>query len=71
MSPWSPAISQHVPIGRTKPWTAAELRALPQSQRDAILAAAAAAADDDYRNDLALAAFDAFGDDEVQTEDVI
>ncbi len=42
-------------------WTAAELRRLPAEERDAILAAAAALAVDEYRNDAALTAFEAFG----------
>ena len=42
-------------------WTAAELRRLPVAERDAILAAAAALAADEYRNDIALTAFEAFG----------
>ncbi len=42
-------------------WTAAELRRLPAEERDAILAAAAALAADEYRNDPALTAFEAFG----------
>ena len=42
-------------------WTAAELRRLPADERDAILAAAAALAADEYRNDPALTAFEAFG----------
>jgi hypothetical protein len=46
-------------------WTAAELRRLPASERDAILAAAAAAAERDYRTDLQLTAFEAFGEDDL------
>jgi hypothetical protein len=45
----------------TKQWTAAELRKLPASQRDAILEAAAAAAEEDYRTDPELTAFEASG----------
>lgn len=47
--------------GSVKHWTAAELRKLPESQRDAILEAAAAAAEKDYKNDAELTAFEAFG----------
>lgn len=46
-------------------WTAAELRRLPAAQRDAILAAAAEQAADEYRNDLALTAFEAFGEGDL------
>jgi acyl-CoA reductase-like NAD-dependent aldehyde dehydrogenase len=46
-------------------WTAAELRKLPQAQRDAILEAAAALAEEDYRNDSQLTAFEAFGKDDL------
>ena len=42
-------------------WTAAELRRLPAEERDAILAAAAAVAVEEYCNDPALTAFEAFG----------
>ena len=46
-------------------WTAAELRRLPAAERDAILAAAAALAADEYRNDVALTAFEAFGEGDL------
>jgi len=46
-------------------WTAAELRKLPAEERDAILAAAAALAADEYRNDAALTAFEAFGEGDL------
>ena len=46
-------------------WSAAELRHLPPSQRDAILASAAAAAEPDYRNDPALTDFDAFAEEDL------
>lgn len=42
-------------------WTAVELRRLPADERDAILAAAAALAADEYCDDVALTAFEAFG----------
>jgi hypothetical protein len=48
-------------VDPTRHWTAAELRRLPADQRDAILAAAAAQAAQEYRNDAALTAFEAFG----------
>ncbi len=48
-----------------QPWTAAELRRLPADQRDAILIAAAAAAAEEYRNDPALTAFEAFGEGDL------
>ncbi len=46
-------------------WTAAELRRLPAEERNAILAAAAALAADEYRNDIALTAFEAFGEGDL------
>lgn len=46
-------------------WTATELRRLPAAERDAILAAAAALAADEYRNDAALTAFEAFGEGDL------
>jgi acyl-CoA reductase-like NAD-dependent aldehyde dehydrogenase len=46
-------------------WTAAELRRLPAEERDAILAAAAARAAEEYRNDAALTAFEAFGEGDL------
>lgn len=42
-------------------WTASELRRLPAKERDAILEAAAELAAEDYNNDAALTAFEAFG----------
>lgn len=53
------------PPTANKRWTAAELRQLPNDQRDAILAAAAAQAVRDYRTDAELTAFDAFGKDDL------
>jgi hypothetical protein len=44
-------------------WTAAQLRRLPAEQRDAILAAAPTA--EEYRNDPALTAFEAFGEGDL------
>jgi hypothetical protein len=61
-------VSQPAPTGGTKVWTVAELRALPPSQRDAILVVAAAAAERDYRTDPDLTAFDAFGEDDLHGE---
>jgi hypothetical protein len=49
-------------------WTASELRKLPREQRDAIMKAAAALAEDDYRNDTALTAFEAFGKDDLHVD---
>ena len=46
-------------------WTASELRRLSAPERDAILAAAAALAADEYRNDPALTAFEAFGEGDL------
>ena len=46
-------------------WTAAELRRLPAVDRDAILAAAAEVAADEYRDDPALTAFEAFGEKDL------
>ena len=48
-----------------KRWTARELRQLPQDERDAILAAAAARAEHEYRTDLELTSFEAFGRDDL------
>lgn len=45
-------------------WTAAELRKLPAEERDAILAAAADLSVEEYRSNLALTAFEAFGEEE-------
>ena len=49
-------------------WTPSELRSLPREERDAIMEAAAALAEDDYRNDPALTAFEAFGKDDLYGE---
>ena len=49
----------------TQRWTAAELRKLPPTERDAVLEAAAALAKGDYRNDHELTAFEAFGKDDL------
>lgn len=51
-----------------KHWTASELRKLPPEQRDAILRAAAELAAEDYHNDPALTAFEAFGKDDLYGE---
>jgi len=53
------------PVSLAHQWTAAELRKLSSTQRDAILEAAAALAEQEYRNDTALTAFDAFGKDDI------
>lgn len=49
----------------TRHWTAAELRRLPTSDRDVILAAAAALAEDDYVHDAKLTDFEAFGKEDL------
>jgi hypothetical protein len=51
-----------------KQWTAAELRALPPDQRDAILEEAAARANELYRNDPSLSDFEAFGKGDLYGE---
>jgi hypothetical protein len=48
-----------------KKWTAAELRKLPPSERDAIMEAAAALAEAEYRSNPELTAFEAFGKDDL------
>jgi hypothetical protein len=48
-----------------KRWTAAELRKLPADQRDAILEAAATLAEFEYRNNVELTQFEAFGKDDL------
>jgi acyl-CoA reductase-like NAD-dependent aldehyde dehydrogenase len=51
-----------------KRWTAAELRKLPQAERDAILKAAAALAEQEYHTNAELTAFDAFGKDDLHVD---
>jgi hypothetical protein len=51
-----------------KRWTAAELRKLPATERDAIMEAAAILAEKDYRNNPELIAFEAFGKDDLYGE---
>lgn len=46
-------------------WTASELRKLPEDQREAILRAAAAEAEHEYRTNLDLTSFEAFGRDDL------
>jgi hypothetical protein len=46
-------------------WTARELRKLPPSERDAVLAAAAALAENEYRTNAQLTDFEAFGEDDL------
>jgi len=46
-------------------WTATELRRLPPEERDAILEAAAALAEKEYKTDVALTAFEAFGEGDL------
>jgi hypothetical protein len=52
----------------TKRWSAAELRKLPAVERDAILTAAAALAEHEYRTNLELTNFDAFGKDDLHVD---
>jgi hypothetical protein len=56
------------PSAPARRWTAAELRKLAPAERDAILAEQAAALADDYRNDPALTAFEAFGDEDLHVD---
>jgi hypothetical protein len=46
-------------------YAASELRALPPTERDAILEAQAAEAEHQYRNDPLLTDFEAFGEDDL------
>jgi hypothetical protein len=46
-------------------WTASELRRLPPSERDDILARAAALAECEYRSKPRLTDFEAFGEDDL------
>ena len=48
-----------------KRWTMEELRKLPAAKRDAILRAAAEHAEPEYRTNRDLAAFEAFGKDDL------
>lgn len=48
-----------------KRWTVAELRKLPPAERNAILEAAATLAEEEYRTNLELTAFEAFGKDDL------
>jgi hypothetical protein len=61
------AASEPVP-SVSKRWTAAELRQLPPEQRDAILAEQAALMEEEYRTNLELTAFDAFGEDDLYVD---
>jgi hypothetical protein len=51
-----------------KTWTAAELRQMPEGERDAILEAAAALAEQEYRNNPDLSAFEAYGKSDLHGE---
>ncbi len=53
---------------KDKRWTAAELRKLPEEQRNAILESAAALAEEEYRNNPELTGFEAFGKDDLYGE---
>jgi hypothetical protein len=46
-------------------WNASELRELPPSERDAILAEAAVRAEHEYRTNLSLTDYEAFGEDDL------
>jgi hypothetical protein len=52
----------------TRRKTASEIRKLSPEQRNLILEAAAKCAEKDYRNDLALTDFNAFGEDDLYGE---
>jgi hypothetical protein len=49
-------------------WTVSELRKLAPAERDAILDEQAAALVDEYRNNPELAAFEAFGDEDLYVD---
>lgn len=51
-----------------KCWTASELRKLPPAERAVILQEAAALAEADYRDDVSLTAFEAFGEDDLHVD---
>ena len=52
-------------VAQKKRWTAAELRALPASQRDAILADVAERAVNAYASGSDLTQFEAFGEEDL------
>jgi len=54
-----------ITIDPQRQWTATELRQLPSDMRDAILAAAAEKAADEYRDNVELTAFEAFGEKDL------
>lgn len=54
-----------LPAPATHEWTAGELRGLPPTKRDAILAKAAELASNDYLNDQELTSFAAFGEKDL------
>ena len=60
--------STSLKLGRN--WTASELRKLPAHERDAILEAAAALAEAEYRNNPDLTAFEAFGKERAQLDEI-
>jgi hypothetical protein len=49
-------------------WTASELRKLSPAERDAIMEEAAALAEADYRNNPELAAFEAYGKEDLHAD---
>jgi hypothetical protein len=63
-----PALCAPNPGGPARRWTAAELRKLPPTQRDAILAEQAATLMDDYRKNPELTDFEAFGDEDLYVD---
>src|SRR5262245_43484846 len=64
-----PTASQSHPKSEPTPHSIAELRAMPASERDAILATQAALVEADYRNDSDLTDFTAFGSDDLHVDD--
>ena len=56
--------AQESTVSRERP-SAADLRAMPMRERDAILAAQAALVEDLYREDRQLTDFEAFGEDDL------
>jgi hypothetical protein len=59
--------ASNIPITKER-WTASELRQMSTAERDAIMEAAAALAEQEYRTNLELTAFDAFGKDDLHVD---
>jgi hypothetical protein len=55
-------------IAPARPLTARELRRLPPADRDAVLSAAAKQAEIEYRTNIDLTAFEAFGAEDLHGE---